>query len=72
MGAEGYTRVTKCKKNLADALVYSAKPFAQTDINGLLKVKKIAQTFLHKKRPVCSKRFVEQTFRERNRGTVRL
>ena len=29
--------------------VYSAKPFAQTDINGLLKVKKIAQTFLHKK-----------------------
>ena len=29
--------------------LYSAKPFAQTDINGLLKVKKIAQTFLHKK-----------------------
>lgn len=29
--------------------VYSAKPFEQTDINGLLKVKRIAQTFLHKK-----------------------
>ena len=63
--------------------MYSAKPFAQADINGLLKVGRIEQTFSTKKRTVYSKKIrlsklfretnlAQQTFRERNRRTVRL
>ncbi len=36
--------------------LYNAKPFAQADINGLLKVERIAQTFSTKKRTVYPKK----------------
>lgn len=46
-----------------NAVLYSAKLFAQADKNGLLKVERIAQTFLHKKRNGLRKRiFLSKPF----------
>jgi len=48
---------------LSASQLYSAKLFAQADKNGLLKVERIAQTFLHKKRNGLRKRiFLSKPF----------